>query len=100
VYSGIGPPRGRGRDQTDPVIVVAQSCKRPAPARDSKNLLVSAKPLPGVVGAGWRHVAQGEVIAKLGTAGNAGAPHTHFEIRPGGRTAPAVNPYPTLAKIC
>jgi murein DD-endopeptidase MepM/ murein hydrolase activator NlpD len=49
---------------------------------------------------GPRHVAQGEVIAKLGMTGNAGAPHTHFEIRPGGRTAPAVNPYPTLVKIC
>lgn len=45
-------------------------------------------------------MAQGEVIAKLGMTGNAGAPHTHFEIRPGGRTAPAVNPYPTLVKIC
>ena len=41
-----------------------------------------------------------EVIAKLGMTGNAGAPHTHFGIRPGGRTAPAVNPYPTLVKIC
>ena len=49
---------------------------------------------------GPRHVAPGEVIAKLGMTGNAGAPHTHFEIRPGGRTAPAVNPYPTLVKIC
>jgi peptidoglycan LD-endopeptidase LytH len=45
---------------------------------------------------GPRHVAQGEVIAKLGMTGDAGAPHTHFEIRPGGRAAPAVNPYPTL----
>jgi murein DD-endopeptidase MepM/ murein hydrolase activator NlpD len=49
---------------------------------------------------GPRHVAQGEVVAKLGMTGNAGAPHTHFEIRPGGRTAPAINPYPTLVKIC
>ena len=49
---------------------------------------------------GPRRVAQGEVVAKLGMTGNAGAPHTHFETRPGGRTAPAVNPYPTLVKIC
>jgi murein DD-endopeptidase MepM/ murein hydrolase activator NlpD len=49
---------------------------------------------------GPRRVAQGEVIAKLGMTGNAGAPHTHFETRPGGRTAPAINPYPTLVKIC
>ena len=47
-----------------------------------------------------RRVAQGEVVAKVGMTGNAGAPHTHFEIRPGGRTASATNPYPTLVKIC
>jgi murein DD-endopeptidase MepM/ murein hydrolase activator NlpD len=49
---------------------------------------------------GPRRVAQGEVIAKLGMTGNAGAPHTHFEMRPGGRTANAVNPYSTISKIC
>jgi murein DD-endopeptidase MepM/ murein hydrolase activator NlpD len=49
---------------------------------------------------GPRHVDQGEVIAKLGMTGNAGAPHTHFEIRPGGRTAPAIDPYATISKIC
>jgi murein DD-endopeptidase MepM/ murein hydrolase activator NlpD len=49
---------------------------------------------------GPRRVAQGEVVAKLGMTGNAGAPHTHFEIRPGGRTAPPMNPYTTLVKIC
>src|SRR5918994_557008 len=49
---------------------------------------------------GPRRVAQGEEIAKLGMTGNAGAPHTHFEMRPGGRTASAINPYQTLVKIC
>jgi murein DD-endopeptidase MepM/ murein hydrolase activator NlpD len=49
---------------------------------------------------GPRRVAQGEEIAKLGMTGNAGAPHTHFEMRPGGRTANAVNPFPTISKIC
>jgi len=49
---------------------------------------------------GPRRVAQGEVVARLGMTGNAGAPHTHFEIRPGGRTANAINPFPTISKIC
>jgi peptidoglycan LD-endopeptidase LytH len=49
---------------------------------------------------GPRRVAQGEIVGKVGQTGNARAPHTHFEIRPGGRTAPAVNPYPTVAKLC
>jgi murein DD-endopeptidase MepM/ murein hydrolase activator NlpD len=49
---------------------------------------------------GPRRVKQGEVIAKLGSTGNASAPHTHFEMRPGSRTARAINPFPTIDRIC
>lgn len=41
-------------------------------------------------------VRRGDVLGTMGSSGNAGSPHLHFEVRPDGTGASAIDPIPLL----
>jgi murein DD-endopeptidase MepM/ murein hydrolase activator NlpD len=70
--------------------------------RDDEGTAYYGAHLSQVLVSTGQRVTAGQLIGRVGSTGNASAsgPHLHFERHPGGRGAPAVNPYGFVLSAC
>lgn len=112
VTSGFGHRWGRlhagldfGADTGTPVRAVTAGTVLAAAAHGGYGLQVTMRHAGGTITT-YSHLSRllvrpgpvraGHVVGLVGSTGRSTGPHLHFEVRPGGPLAPAVNPAPWL----